>query len=355
MLMTLSNRLRVRERRLMMLLIAVLLFAGGYLVYATGGTLQAYLHVLYLPVIVAGFVFHVPGGVLVGILAGLTVGPWMPLSVEMGVIQPTFGWVSRTMFFSLTGGVTGLLSSALQERMASLDQAVELLSNTCKSTLRSFTSLVEVYDEPTGAHCERVAHNACVLGRALKLSEDTLEALYWAGILHDVGKVSVPSSILLKPGALSEAEYQVVKTHTAFGAQLLTSISPAFEDIAIGVRTHHERWDGTGYPEGLSGRNIPLFGRILAVVDVFEALTSERPYREPLPAEEALAYLAEQAASHFDPQLVTLYRTLFHQGDIYMAGDLRFPAHHARPRSFKQLVVPKLLNRAAVRARQGRP
>lgn len=341
-LSSLTGKLSHRERALLWGLIATLLLALGYLVYATGGTHQAFLHLLYLPVILAGVVFHMKGGLVTGLAAGLLVGPWMPLVVETGELQSTVGWLSRSAFFMLIGSFTGVLSRALGERVQALDEAVEALSSTCASTLRSFTALMEVYDEPTGAHCERVAHNACVLGRALKLSEDSLEALYWAGILHDVGKVSVPSSVLLKPGKLTLEEYKVVKAHTTFGAELLTSISPAFERIALGVRSHHERWDGEGYPDGLVGKEIPLFGRILAVVDVFEALTSDRPYRDPLPAEEALAYLEAHVGAHFDTQLVILYRMLYRQGDIFVAGGRCFPARHEESYSFKQLIVPTL-------------
>src|SRR5690606_13984378 len=128
-------------------------------------------------------------------------------------------------------------------------------------------------------HCERVAQNAVSVGRVLGLPTNDLKALYWAGLLHDLGKIGVPEDILRKPGRLTGDEYTVMKRHARLGYEILMTVSSAFEELAEGVYTHHERFDGAGYPRGLKGEDIPIFGRILAVVDVFEAVTSERPYR----------------------------------------------------------------------------
>jgi HD-GYP domain-containing protein (c-di-GMP phosphodiesterase class II) len=157
------------------------------------------------------------------------------------------------------------------------------------------------------------------MGRELGLAETQLETLHWGALLHDLGKISVPESILLKPGPLTEQEYAEIQRHPTYGADLLESVAPEFGDIARVVRYHHERWDGRGYPQALSGREIPLMSRIVAVVDVFEALTSRRPYRRPMPAPRALSYLQAESGSHFDPELVSLFEKLYDQGEIRVA------------------------------------
>lgn len=296
------------------LAVLVLIALSTWLVAVTGGTQYPYLHLLYLPMTLAAFLFGVPGGVATGMLAGLSVGPWMPLDTEAGVAQETSAWLYRSMFFVLVGATVGYMATQLAKR-------TQKLADTYARTLKSFAALVALRDEQTNGHCERVAHNACVLGEALGLPKPELEALYWAGILHDLGKVGTRVEILLKPGKLTPAEYEEIKRHAAQGAELLLSIAEDFRPIAAGIRSHHERWDGQGYPDRLAGEVIPLFGRILAVVDVFEALTSKRPYRDPLPVEEALAYLEREKGKHFDPNLVALFQKLYRQGAICVSGE----------------------------------
>lgn len=188
------------------------------------------------------------------------------------------------------------------------------------TTLRSFATAVEADDEAgSGEHCERVAQNARSLGAALGLPRRQQEELYWAGLLHDIGKFSIPREILQKPSGLTLEEYLVMRRHARLGANLLHSIE-GLERVAEGIGSHHERWDGSGYPAGLHGDAIPLYGRILAVVDVFEALSSDRPYRRALPPDLALEELRRNAGRHFDPALVALYEQLYLDGKILVAG-----------------------------------
>jgi len=180
--------------------------------------------------------------------------------------------------------------------------------------------LLEYKDEETSAHCERVAHNALALGHALGFDAQRRETLYWAGYLHDLGKLATPAQILLKPGRLTDAEYAIIQQHAAIGSELLIGVSPAFEEIAVGIRHHHERWDGQGYPDRLSQRDIPVFGRILTVVDVFEAMTSDRPYRKAIPVEDARAILDAEAEAQLDPDLTRLFLALEAEGKIHVEG-----------------------------------
>lgn len=294
--------------------VAFILLAGA-LTYATGGASSIHWLTLFIPVLLASFLFQLPGGALAGLLAGLVVGPWMPHEVSTGVMQDPSVWLYRSLFLAGIGALTGSMTTFLGSEPATF-------SGVYGQTLKTFASLAEVRDEPTGEHCERVAHNACAIGEVLGLSKEDLTHLYWAGILHDLGKVVIPAEILLKPGTLTREEYTQVKRHAAKGADLLTSISPEFDRIAAGVRSHHERWDGEGYPYRLAGADIPLFGRILAVVDAFEALTSKRPYRDPLPPEEALAYVKQQSGERFDPEVVGAFENLHREGKIYISLDI---------------------------------
>lgn len=300
--------------------LAVLLVAVAQLTYSTGGTRNAYLHAAYVPVALAGALFRAPGGLIAGLVAGVLHGPFMPLNVGEGTFQTAGAWLYRLGFFMLLGGFTGQLSYVLNLRLDQLHQSNENLSQTYAHTLKAFTSLVAYRDEQTAGHCDRVANNARVVGERLGLSQSDINNLYWAGILHDLGKVATPTDVLLKPGPLSEVEFQEIKKHPTIGADLLLDVTPEFAPIAEGIRSHHERWNGEGYPDGRQGGEIPLFGRILAVVDVFEALTSKRPYRGPVEPGEALAYLRNQAGQHFDPQLVQVFLEAKAEGCIFMSG-----------------------------------
>jgi putative two-component system response regulator len=149
---------------------------------------------------------------------------------------------------------------------------------------------------------------AVELATTLRLPEDDIELIARTAPLHDVGKIGVPDQILLKPGRLTPQEFELVKVHTTIGAQILAGeqfpLLRMAERIAL---THHERWDGTGYPKGLAGDSIPLEGRIVAVADVFDALINERPYKRAWPFEEAVAEIAQQRARQFDPDVVEAF------------------------------------------------
>jgi HD-GYP domain-containing protein (c-di-GMP phosphodiesterase class II) len=150
-----------------------------------------------------------------------------------------------------------------------------------------------------------------------------LRAVYWAGLLHDLGKIAIPERILQKPGSLTEDEITTMRRHSDIGANLLLSVSPDLRQIADGVRAHHERWDGSGYPNRLKAEEIPLEGRIVAVVDVFEALTCSRPYRRPQPVPEVLEYIRQRKGSWFDPDLVPILEDLYWAGEIYTAASVQ--------------------------------
>jgi HD-GYP domain-containing protein (c-di-GMP phosphodiesterase class II) len=161
-----------------------------------------------------------------------------------------------------------------------------------------------------GHHLHEVAELALAVGRVLGMNPEELDELARAAELHDVGKIAIPDAILNKPGTLNEAEWAFMRRHTVVGERILLS-APALRPVARLVRSSHERFDGSGYPDGLAGEDIPLGARIVAVCDAYEAMTSDRPYRPRMSAEEAIEELLACSGSQFDPRVVeTFLRTL---------------------------------------------
>ncbi len=168
-----------------------------------------------------------------------------------------------------------------------------MISDTEEGLIKSFVSFMEVRDVYTKGHSEHVATYAKNIGRELGLNEDDQESLYHAGIMHDIGKIGIPDNILLKPGKLTPHEYEIMKLHPIFSYEIIKSI-PKFKKIANCVKHHHERVDGSGYPDGLKGNKIELGARILAIADIFDALTTQRPYRSKLTPKEAIEILKKE-------------------------------------------------------------
>ena len=175
-------------------------------------------------------------------------------------------------------------------------------------TLRRLSRAVEYHDGETGAHIERVGEHAAAIGRARGLGDQEIELLRLAAPLHDIGKIGVPAALLNKRGPLTPAERALMQQHTEAGRDLLAGSGSELLELAATIAwTHHERWDGAGYPRGLAGEEIPLVGRIVAVADVFDAITSDRPYRNALSVDEALAIIASQRGTGFDPDVVDAF------------------------------------------------
>ena len=176
-------------------------------------------------------------------------------------------------------------------------------------TIFSLARAVEAKDSSLEAHTERVGMNARRIGEALGLSEETLDDLLWGGVIHDIGKIGIPDSILLKPGPLTVEEFELMKQHVFIGEEIARPLRSAHDLLPI-IRHHHERIDGTGYPDGLAGEAIPLGGRIVAICDAFDAMISDRPYRKGLTHANAMATLVAGAATQWDAQLVAIFQTL---------------------------------------------
>lgn len=170
----------------------------------------------------------------------------------------------------------------------------------------------EYRDNETGMHIKRISHYCETIGRAAGLSNDDVELLLYASPMHDVGKIGIPDSILLKPGRLDAQEFEIMKTHTTIGGEILSGHNSEQLRIAqLIALSHHEKWDGTGYPRGLKGAEIPVEARITAICDVFDALISERSYKTAWPLEEATFLIKSERGRQFDPILVDLFEDVF--------------------------------------------
>ena len=169
--------------------------------------------------------------------------------------------------------------------------------------------LVEAKDAYTEHHVERVAQMAIRLGEALELPAEALDSLRRGALVHDIGKIGVSEAILKKPGPLTQGEFAEMKRHVIIGEEICHPLRTLRGALPI-IRHHHERWDGHGYPDGLAGEAIPLLARIVTVADVFDALTSDRPYRAALSRTQAIEIIKQEAGAHLDPHIVALFLEL---------------------------------------------
>ncbi|HEX7102929.1 MAG TPA: HD-GYP domain-containing protein, partial [Nitrolancea sp.] len=224
---------------------------------------------------------------------------------------------------SLQGVVGGLL----------LRDTISQLQNGYTEVIVALVEAVEAKDPYTRGHTQRVAELAVLIGQDIGLSGERLKTLNQAAMLHDIGKISVPDSILNKPGRLTAEEFEFVKEHPVRGHRIIQNVRSLQQEVA-GVRHHHERLDGTGYPDGLKGDAIPLDARIIAVADVFDALTSARPYRGPWSSQHAFQILDEEAGITLDADCVgALHRVLpvwAGQADL-VTDESPVPEHVAEP------------------------
>jgi CHASE2 domain-containing sensor protein len=286
-----------------------------------------------LLVLVLGLVpalISIRGRTLIAVLAAPVIAAGFILGAQYAFEQGRIVPVAGPLFALALGTVTAICAGyaaerhwrrATADRNEELEQAVRErtaeLRGTQMEVIRRLAHATESRDHETGLHLERISRLCERVGLAMGMTADEAETLRDASLLHDVGKIGIPDAILLQPGALSEEQRTLMRRHTTLGAEILAgSSSPVMrlaEEIAL---THHERWDGTGYPRGLRGDAIPLSGRICAVCDVFDALLSGRPYKKPWPVEDALEEMRRERGRQFDPAVVDAFLSVVDDVDL---------------------------------------
>jgi len=201
--------------------------------------------------------------------------------------------------------------AAAQERLLTEQarQAAQAVAEAYDQTLIGWSRALDLRDKETEGHSQRVAQFTLAVAQALNIPPEEQINMWRGAMLHDIGKIGVPDSILHKPGPLTEEEWEIMRCHTTYAYELLSPIAYLRPAIDIPY-CHHEKWDGTGYPRGLRGEQIPLAARIFALVDVWDALTNDRPYRKAWSREQAYQYICEQKGKHFDPNLVDLFLSI---------------------------------------------
>ena len=232
-----------------------------------------------------------------------------------GFIHPTIGSTDFTILLPIIilllassafiWVVVGLMDKNLERVTASES---ELRANY-DLTLEAWAKVLEYRDRETEGHSRRLVELSSRLAAALGLSEEEITYLRRGALLHDIGKLAIPDEILLKPGALNDVERKMLQQHPVLAKQMLSRVAFLQPSIEVAY-SHHERWDGLGYPEGLKGEEIPFSARIFAIVDQWDALTSDRPYRQAWPREDVIAYLKENAGKIYDPEIVNVFLTI---------------------------------------------
>jgi len=208
-----------------------------------------------------------------------------------------------------------ILLEETRRQAGELVRSFHRLEQSYDQTLKALMRATDARDHETEGHSERVTALAVQLGMEMGLSKSELKAIERGALLHDIGKIGISDSVLLKPGPLDNSEWETMRKHPEIGALIIQEI-PSLQDALPVIAFHQERWDGSGYPLRLSGKDIPLLARIFAVVDVFDALTSDRPYRDRMPVQDALEYIESQAGIQFDPEVVEKFSQLIRSGHL---------------------------------------
>lgn len=201
------------------------------------------------------------------------------------------------------------LAISFNKMVSSLSRSEKDLISAYDKTIEGWSKALELRDEETEGHTQRVTELTLELARAMGIEEGNLTNIRRGALLHDIGKIGIPDSILLKPGPLNQAERKMIEKHPVFAREMLKKIEFLYPAMEI-PSFHHERWDGKGYPTGLVGQEIPIAARIFAVIDVWDAITSDRPYRKAMPYEKAFAIIINDSGTHFDPEVVIAFSKL---------------------------------------------
>ena len=291
------------------------------LVYFTGGTSKVYANLMYIPIVMIASTNGIKHSIIHAGLSGLALGYFMPLDVTLHIRQEPINWILRIIIYLIIAFVVGFFSEYSKEESETINQKEDDITKAQWATIYSLIKISEVRDHNTGKHIERVVALSRLLVEKLYhiskyknyIDDEYINNISKASALHDIGKVAISDSILLKPGKLSKEEFEIMKTHTTIGTNVLLEVKEKypenkFIELAISITNfHHEKWDGTGYPSGLSGENIPLSARIVSLVDVYDSLRSKRVYKKEYSHKESIEIIKQGEGTHFDPQILNVF------------------------------------------------
>ncbi|WP_286230998.1 HD-GYP domain-containing protein [Neobacillus mesonae] len=276
-------------------IVDIFTYYGSRQTYTNGNVVEVFL-ILSLPLFLDKRFFWI---VSIGLIAKY---------VLMGIISNTSIVVLVSVFIIVLSTFSFILLVRFQGYVRAISTSYD---NQIQGIVKGVIATLELKDPYTRGHSERVASYALLLAKEIGiLSKDEQKSFYYACLLHDVGKVHIPDQILMKPGKLTSEEFEIIKTHPVVGEEAVKDVEGLTDSICV-IRSHHERWDGKGYPDKLVGDDIPLLARIAAIADAFDAMTSSRSYRAAMPVEEAYKRILEGKGSQFDPKLVEEFKKVF--------------------------------------------
>ena len=297
-----SLRVDLRDPAVPVLAIAVLTLLTFALVRLTGGSPNAVMELGYAPVALAAYAFGWRGGLLAGLIVGAVLGP-LPALAGFDRVEGPAAWLIRATAFAGIGTLIGrMLDRSAAEATRARARVAEVATRE-RETLIAMATAAESRDTDAGEHVRRLELTSRRLAEVAGVEPRAAANLGWAAMLHDIGKLRVPERILMTPGPLNPDEWTVVRLHPIWSEQALGG----GEHLAVAreiARSHHENWDGSGYPDSLYGDRIPFPARVVRIADAFDAMTNRRPYQEPMSFEAALEELHHGSARDYDPDLV---------------------------------------------------
>lgn len=305
---------------------AVLLPIIYFLVWITGGTHNALTHLFYIPIIFSALMGNWYASVTVALASGLLLSEWlMPRDTVNMIPQLTSAWVVRLVLFLVVSFWTSIVVGYLRKRTNQLYRETIELTRVQHAAVGALVDLAEMRDQEfTGLHSRRLGSYANVLCAELALNARLHRNIVDTISMHDIGKVAIPDRVLMKPSQLEHDEWEIIKRHPIYGEQILDSIcahAQATSESMVSylntareiIANHHEKWDGSGYPRGLKGNDIPLSARVAALCDVYDSLRSRRPYKNPYSHQESVKIIQESKGTHFDPQVVEAFEVVHHK------------------------------------------
>ena len=317
-----------RSQAWIRLIVAAMLVSIYAAVWFTGGTVSAAPHLFYIPIILSALALSWTESLATAVISGILMSRWlMPLTRDPLVYQTTSNWILRLFILVSISLWTSLFFSFWERRSKAYQAQAQEFAQLYRASLHALVDLTELRDsDVTGRHINRLHHYTKLLTSYFNLREEQQNMIAWSIAFHDIGKVATPDRILKKPGPLTEEEWEIMKEHPLHGGKIIDSIAQSVKisDPFVHqylkttreiVLYHHEWYDGSGYPFGLKGEEIPFSARIAAVCDVYDSLRSKRPYKKPYTHAEAVAQILSECGTHFDPQICQAFEELADQFD----------------------------------------